>query len=469
MNSDMGGEYKEIGQEEAVVKGGKDFSWVVYSMLFLLSLATLLPWNAFISASGYFAARLSGTAFSVNFENFFGIAFNVSNVLSQAALTYTALGQLGVRQKILYPFVLVFLVFATCAFLVLVPPSQIKGTTFFGFTILLVTICGACNAAIQAGLFGMAARLPPLTYTQSLMAGQGMGGLLPSAAAIITLASSSPSTGTPEYSDVKWSAFSYFLIASFTILAAVIGYIVLEKHPLLRKYGALDLDEAGEVGDDQDAADLMLGEPDFEPEPEDAAAQTYARIKALAWGVTVNFTITLAVFPSLTANIYSMQAKAYEDGGAIKYTANPPEGRFYGDLFVPIYCFLLFNLFDFAGRTLAGRYILIPTRWLFTASCCRVIFVPLFLLCNLVEVGESLVPVVFKHVAFPIVFMVFFAITNGYITSLEFMLAPTLVEKRLQDSAGRMMCFFASAGLLSGSMMSFPLHALICSCNPFIK
>jgi hypothetical protein len=66
---------------------------------------------------------------------------------------------------------------------------------FFGLTIVLVMVCGACNAAIQSGLFGLAAQLPPLTYTGALMAGQGMGGLLPATVAIITVAASSPVEG----------------------------------------------------------------------------------------------------------------------------------------------------------------------------------------------------------------------------------------------------------------------------------
>ena len=103
------------------------FDGLCYGLLFILSLATLLPWNAFINASGYFAARLADTSFSVNFENFFGIAFNISNVISLALLTYTSLGAASVRSKILYPFFLVFAVFATCALFVLIPPEALEG------------------------------------------------------------------------------------------------------------------------------------------------------------------------------------------------------------------------------------------------------------------------------------------------------------------------------------------------------
>mmetsp|Transcript_27297 Transcript_27297/g.45928 ORF Transcript_27297/g.45928 Transcript_27297/m.45928 type:complete len:290 (+) Transcript_27297:252-1121(+) len=271
---------------------------VCYFLLFFLSLATLLPWNAFISSSGYFLARLGGTSYSVNFENYFGVTYNVTNMLSLALLTYTPLGGFSARIKVLYPFIVVFFAFIlqtvrciipylrlrmtallterysinsnhllslecclphlltslsfptppplplpppphnppsygvyfnNCVFYLLsiplppspqvaclIPPTKLDGNSFFAMTVALVTVCGGCNALIQAGLFGLAARLPT-TYVQGLMAGQGMGGLLPASLVVLTVAVSPPTDGTPTYEDVKWSAFSFFAIASLTV------------------------------------------------------------------------------------------------------------------------------------------------------------------------------------------------------------------------------------------------------------
>lgn len=50
------------------------------------------------------------------------------------------------------------------------------------------------------------------------------------------------------------------------------------------------------------------------------------------------FAVTLALFPSIAVTIKSERA-----------------GTNYGDrLFIPIYCFLMFNVADLCGRTLAG-------------------------------------------------------------------------------------------------------------------
>eukprot|EP00471_Norrisiella_sphaerica_P000568 CAMPEP_0184482530 /NCGR_PEP_ID=MMETSP0113_2-20130426/4090_1 /TAXON_ID=91329 /ORGANISM="Norrisiella sphaerica, Strain BC52" /LENGTH=448 /DNA_ID=CAMNT_0026862313 /DNA_START=319 /DNA_END=1665 /DNA_ORIENTATION=- len=448
-------------------------------------------------------------------------------MISLAALTYTPLGGFSSRIKVLYPFIIVFVAFLVQTVASLIPPDRMGGDSFFCMTVILVTVCGACNALIQAGLFGLASRLPT-TYVQGLMAGQGMGGLLPATLVVMTVALGPAAEGTPTYEDVKWSALSFFSIASVTAFLAIVAYICLERLPLLAYYGVLDLKseaqfnysdvnvsadsqeilnvaasdtsiiqsvgkieyhdtntingdgenyEQVEEGREEERGEELRGEVDSKLTAEimsvalgsSASTRTYMDIRSLAWGVFVNYFISLAVFPSVTANIYSPEANAHQEDEKIKFSANPREGRFYGDLFVPIYCFLFFNLFDFIGRSIAGRYQCFSIHSLLPLSILRVIFIPLFMLCNVVEVGDSMMPAVFKHVAYPIIFMVGLALSNGYLSTLQFMKAPALVPDALQDSAGRMMCFFVSAGLLAGSTTSFLLHYLLCSCNPILR
>lgn len=136
--------------------------------------------------------------------------------------------------------------------------------------------------------------------------------------------------------------------------------------------------------------------------------------------------------------------------------------------FIPVSCFLLFNLCDWAGRSLTAicmwvsliarahpwfypcgadtasctddRYyiyplsiifILSPPVWTNQLSClqpqkdsvllpvsilCRLAFVPLFMLCNVQP--RLHMPVFFHHDGFFIVFMIVFAFSNGYLASL---------------------------------------------------
>lgn len=52
----------------------------------------------------------------------------------------------------------------------------------------------------------------------------------------------------------------------------------------------------------------------------------------------------------------------------------------------------------------------------------RVIFVPLFMLCNVQP--RYYLPVVFSHDAWYIIFMIFFSISNGYLASLCMCFGP---------------------------------------------
>uniref|UniRef100_A0A8C8C9X0 Uncharacterized protein n=1 Tax=Oncorhynchus tshawytscha TaxID=74940 RepID=A0A8C8C9X0_ONCTS len=129
--------------------------------------------------------------------------------------------------------------------------------------------------------------------------------------------------------------------------------------------------------------------------------------------------------------------------------------------FIPVCCFLLFNLSDWAGRSLTAVCTwpgkdskLVP---IFMVA--RVIFVPLFMLCN-VQPRYNL-PVVFPHDAWFIVFMLLFAFSSGYLASLCMCFGPKLVAPHEAETAGAIMAFFLSLGLALGASFSFLFRAIV--------
>ncbi|KAJ7373080.1 hypothetical protein OS493_014227 [Desmophyllum pertusum] len=98
---------------------------------------------------------------------------------------------------------------------------------------------------------------------------------------------------------------------------------------------------------------------------------------------------------------------------------------FIGTYFVPVTCFLLFNVGDFCGR-LGASFVQWPGKdGIILPVICflRVVFLPLFAFCNAVPRNNS--RVFFHEDYFPIVFMVLFAISNGYLGSLCMMYGPS--------------------------------------------
>jgi hypothetical protein len=167
-------------------------------------------------------------------------------------------------------------------------------------------------------------------------------------------------------------------------------------------------------------------------------------IRIPAFSVWFVFTVTIALFPSITVFLISHQHCQSND-------------RFFNDLFVPFF-FVLFNLGDFMGRVFAGSFGLLFTAdnvWM--PALCRVVYFPLFLLCN---ISNSQLPVIFSHDAWPIFFMITFAVSNGYVANNCMMIGPTLVKSEDKPLAATIMIFCLTAGLLGGACVSFGATAL---------
>ena len=333
------------------------------------------------------------------------------------------------------------------ALLVLV--DGISADFLFYYTLFSLAIVGVCTALMSGGVFGLAGMFPP-NCTQALMSGQGLAGLIVSLTSILTTLGASADDGCSAGDDdasenckaysTDWAAFSYFTIACIVLLGCIGGYIILDRLPITQYYRAKAASTDTDATEEMDAPLL-----DSDAEVEGESGRVGRVIKTLstpAFSVFFVFNVTLALFPTITSKIESTQKCE---------TSN----RFFNDLFVP-FGFLLFNGFDFLGRSLAGLFPIENKnhlkRLLSLGCIARVIFFPLFLLCN---VSGTRLAIVFDDDFLPMLFMFFFALSNGYISSLCMMLGPQLVSPEDQELAGNVMIFFLSAGLMAGSAFSF--------------
>jgi solute carrier family 29 (equilibrative nucleoside transporter), member 1/2/3 len=169
--------------------------------------------------------------------------------------------------------------------------------------------------------------------------------------------------------------------------------------------------------------------------------RVFSLIKTPALSVWFVFTVTIGLFPSITVLFESEQA------------CNDVSNRFFNDLWTPLF-FLIFNLFDFIGRWSASKvtFACLNARNIWVPVVCRLVFFPLFLLCRIVD---SQLPTVFISDAWPIMFMIVFSLTNGYLSSLCMMLGPSLTDPKDSMLAGNIMVFCLTVGLFSGACLSF--------------
>lgn len=422
----------------------------VWLIFFMLGLGTLLPWNFFMTATMYFTSRVrdsSSADSSTNqtkgaAESRSVLEAKFNNVMTMCAmlplLICTCLNsflhsKIPQRLRVMGSLLVIMFVFMVTAALVKIPMEPLP---FFSVTMVKIVIINSFGAILQGSLFGMAGLLPA-SYTTPIMSGQGLAGTFAALAMICAIASGSA---------IQDAAFGYFITACVVIFLSVLSYIMLPKLEFYQFHQERNQRSA----EGQHSVNLMDQESkdtgDVPKRQQNVSMITiFKKIWILALSVCFTFTVTIGTFPSITADTKSTLA----DGGS-------------WDLyFIPVCCFLLFNLCDWGGRSLTavcmwpGKDSLI----LPVSIMCRVVFVPLFMLCN-VQPRLSL-PVFFHHDGFFIAFMIIFAFSNGYLASLCMCYGPKNVLPHEAETAGAIMAFFLSLGLALGAAVSFVFRALV--------
>jgi Nucleoside transporter len=273
------------------------------------------------------------------------------------------------------------------------------------------------------------------------------------------------------YERVDEAVFLYFFLGSVTLGLCMLGfsYIVrITRHQEdLGAYGSvarepvspnatprmgLELpaarqNETQELVPDGSGPDGAL--PTLANSTTNKTVQVWSQIQAPAIAIFLVFVVTLSLFPAWTSQIRSSQQCLSTN-------------RLRNDLFTPM-SFVLFNGGDLAGRLLSTR---IPlggsqdrSQWLLNLASLRFIFYILLFLCPSGENGSLMI----RNDLYTVLVLLLFAVSNGYIVSAAFCHAPCLVESvpELQERMAEILNFSLSAGLLVGSLLSFPVVAIM--------
>ncbi|KAK9541350.1 hypothetical protein VZT92_001402 [Zoarces viviparus] len=431
--------------------------WIIF---FILGLGTLLPWNFFMTATMYFTSRLKDpadlssrqtaneTLEGGDTRNVLESKFN--NVMTLCAmvplLIFTCLNsfihqRIPQKLRIIGSLAVIFVVFLLTAVFVKVGMAPL---TFFTITMIKIICINSFGAILQGSLFGLAGILPA-SYTTPIMSGQGLAGTFAAFSMICALATGSA---------LQDSAFGYFITACVVIVLAIMSYIVLPRMEFFQFY--MESNGSTPSADEENNMDLLQKESPADKRPvaslvEDEAKPTvsviniFKQIWVMALSVCFIFTVTIGTFPAVTVEVKSTVA----DGGT------------WEKYFIPVSCFLLFNVMDWAGRSLTA-VCMWPGKdsiWLPVMVGLRVIFVPLFMLCNVQP--RYYLPVVFSHDSLYIIFMIVFSFSNGYLASLCMCFGPKKVPPHEAETAGAIMAFFLSLGLALGAGVSFAFRAMI--------
>jgi equilibrative nucleoside transporter 1/2/3 len=320
--------------------------------------------------------------------------------------------------------VFMFLAMSTKLFL------GVSAGVYFGFLILMVFCTSLATALCQNGIFAYVSGFGREEYTQAIMVGQGVAGVLPCIAQIVSVLSVPKRTTSDDVpQESSTSALAYFLTATVISTIAFLAFtLLLSRH--------------GHGHRHKPVIDAMDGEDDLGVVVHASIPlmTLFWKLKWLAGAVFLTFGITM-FFPVFTQQVESV--RPVESSPRLFQPAS----------FIPL-AFLFWNVGDLVGRLAPAIPALSLTQrppLLFIFATCRIVFIPLYLLCNIRGRGATIASDTF----YLLVVQVLFGFTNGYLGANCMMGFVEWVDVDEREAAGGFMSLSLVAGLSVGSLLSF--------------
>jgi equilibrative nucleoside transporter 1/2/3 len=378
----------------------------------------------FLAAAPYFQLRFAESEWLLShFQSAILTMFNLTNVACSWILAKMQRNASYPRRIII---AMILSMFST-TLLAISTNFSTPATLYFVFLMVMVHIASLATAFCQNGLLAFASSFGNTEYTQAIMTGQGIAGVLPCIVQIVAVLSVSEVEGEPATQQDPRSAFAFFITATAVVGGTLIAFLYLLRHNADRTVVKALATEGEEM----------------EVEPERKVVGMLALLNKLRWlalGVSTVFIITM-VYP-----VFSQAILSVRDPDTAPRLFQPAA-------FIP-FAFLIWNTGDLIGRMLPLWPRISGIQYpktIFAAAVARVVFIPLYELCNIKGRGA----VVESDVFYLVVVQLLFGITGGYIGSTCMMAAPHWVDASEREAAGGFMGLMLVVGLTIGSLMSF--------------
>lgn len=398
----------------------------------------------FLAAAPYFQHRFSSDKWIL--AHFQSAEISVSTLTNLGSIL--ALTKLQKNASYPYRIALSLCINITCfTLLALSTLVTTPAGIYFAFLMLMVFSASSATGLIQNGLFAYVSGFGRSEYTQAIMTGQAVAGVLPCLAQIATvLAIPKTNEQSPNQapSESPRSAFAYFLTATAVSIVALLAFLYLLRRrsttsPLRTTQPAPKTTTDGISESDNAPVNLPI-EPNSPPPSSSSRkpiplTHLFLTLPTLSTAVFLTFAVTM-IFPVFTTRIQSL---------------NP--AHLPSPLFIPL-AFLVWNTGDLLGRllTLSPSLSLIRhPAFLLCLSISRLVFIPLYLLCNIGGNGAK----VQSDVFYLAVVQLLFGLSNGYLGSSCMMAAGELVGTEEREATGGFMALCLVAGLTVGSLLSF--------------
>ena len=382
----------------------------------------------FLAAAPYFQERFSSSEWIL--EHFQSAIISVSSITNLVAVLFLT----KLQEKASYPkrIIASFLLNILCFTLLALSTTLFKDVSargYLAFLLVMVFTASLATSFCQNGVFAYVTSFGVGRYTQAIMTGQAVAGVLPCIAQIVSVlsvAEEDSEAGTGQESPT--SAFAYFLTATGVSVFVLLAFLYLRHRradgPSKRSVDSIEGAEEVEHIERRVVGLMTL----------------FKKLKWLSLAVFMCFGVTM-MFPVFTQEILSV----HRPGKSARI--------FEPATFIPL-AFLFWNTGDLTGRlaTIVAKLTLVRyPRTVFLISIARIGFIPLYLLCNIRGRGA----VIESDLFYLFVVQFLFGLTNGYVGSTCMMGASEWVEPEEREAAGGFMSLMLVLGLTAGSLVSF--------------
>ncbi|XP_007432178.1 equilibrative nucleoside transporter 3 [Python bivittatus] len=446
-----------VGNQQ-VFGNPKDHWNATYIIFFLLGTNSLLPLNFIITAKHYWMYKLQNCSEETSlveqgssdirnfFESYISVASTVPSVLSLIG-NFLLVNKVSANVRILSSLAVMLAVFLVITVLVKVDTSAWT-LWFFIITIVCVVVLSSAATIFFSSVFGLSGCFP-IQNSQALISGQAMGGTVSALASVVDLAASS---------EVTNSALAYFLIVDIFIVLCVVMYLILLKLEYSRYHITRQKSRRRPPNplpsSDLEEQDMASGSSSQQSPTSNYTGRIpplwliLKKIGMLGFCIFYVYFISIIIFPAISSGIESVN----------KFSGSPWTDKY----FIPLTSFLLYNVADWCGRQITA-WIQVPgphSKWLPTVTLLRTFFIPIFMLCNY-QPRMHIAKVVFAQDVYPVVFIVFLGLSNGYLSTLSIIYGPKVTPNELSEAAGVLMVLFLQVGLALGSGFSVLVVHLI--------
>ncbi|ODV77734.1 uncharacterized protein CANTADRAFT_7232 [Suhomyces tanzawaensis NRRL Y-17324] len=419
--------------------GSVRLSQLKYFTFSLVGIALLWPFNCFLSASAYYGERFAHSPSLVKVYS--STMMSVSTVSSTLYNYYLSQAQAGVnyQHRLNLGLGITIVVFVIMAISCISDWFiRMPDVLFFGILMVLVFLSALATCLAQNGTMAIVNVLGSI-YANAVMVGQAVAGVLPSLALIILIliVGEGPKSITElaDYVEKDLGVFVYYITASVIAVGSIASIYWVNSYGL-NGYQLVNENE------DHDFDTGISGpeEPEGVTKKHVPFATLWSKLKLIVLTIFLTFSITL-IFPVFASKVES---------------THESKNRFLQkNIYIP-FIYLIWNLGDLLGRVLCGyprlRMLIKNPRTLLTYSIGRLVFIPLFLTCN-IHPGVSK-PVINSDLWY-ILLQLLFGISNGQLCTSCFMIVGDYCEEDEKEAAGGFTTVFLSVGLAVGSLLSY--------------